>query len=157
MGLKATEYPSPSTLECWIPAEADAELWKWKKRLRSAFGMTKFSSKQQTRSGSAGVVTDPALVPLPQTPKKIEQGNLKPTTTGGVFSTTAGRSPYFQDSHMVTPRSAKRQERVDRAADNSKATENTRRGTGKSMRRRFQADDDSSSEEEGMTVMEACK
>ncbi|GMF59985.1 unnamed protein product [Phytophthora fragariaefolia] len=98
---------------------------------------------------SAGVVTDPVLVPLPQTPKKIEQGNLKLTTTGGVFSTTAGRSPYFQDSHVVTPRSAKRQERADRAADNSKATENTRRGTGKSMRRRFQANDDSSSEEEG--------
>ncbi|GMF41771.1 unnamed protein product [Phytophthora fragariaefolia] len=50
---------------------------------------------------------------------------------------------------MVTPRSAKRQERADRAADNSKATENTRRGTGKSMRRRYQADHDSSSEDEG--------
>ncbi|GMF37920.1 unnamed protein product [Phytophthora fragariaefolia] len=50
---------------------------------------------------------------------------------------------------METPCSAKRQVRADRAADNSKATENTRRGTGKSMRRRFQADDDSSSEEEG--------
>ncbi|GMF41159.1 unnamed protein product [Phytophthora fragariaefolia] len=49
---------------------------------------------------------------------------------------------------MVTPRSAKRQERVDRAADNSKATENTRRGTGKSMRRRYQPDDYSSSEGE---------
>ncbi|GMF44546.1 unnamed protein product [Phytophthora fragariaefolia] len=120
MGLKATKYPSPSTLECWIPAEAGAELWKWKKRLRSAFGMTKFSSRRQKSSSSAGVVTDPALVPLPQTPKKIEQGNLKPTTTGGVCSTTAGRSPYFQGSHMVTPRSAKRQERADRATDNSK-------------------------------------
>ncbi|GMF60210.1 unnamed protein product [Phytophthora fragariaefolia] len=98
---------------------------------------------------SAGVVTDPALVPLPQTPKKIEQGNLKPTTTAGVFSTTAERSPYFQDSHMVTPRSAMRQERADRAANNSKVTENTRRGTGRSMRRRYQADDDSSSEDEG--------
>ncbi|GMF36301.1 unnamed protein product [Phytophthora fragariaefolia] len=148
MGLKATEYPSPSTLECWIPAEAGAELWKWKQRLRSAFGMTKFSSSRQKSSSSAGVVTDPALVPLPQTPKKTEQGNLKPTTTSGVLSTTAGRSPYFQDSHMVPPRSAKRQERADRAADNSKATENTRRGTGKSMSRRYQADDDSSSEDE---------
>ncbi|GMF18422.1 unnamed protein product [Phytophthora fragariaefolia] len=147
MGLKATEHPSPSTLECWIPAEAGAELWKWKKS--SAFGMTKFSYRRQKSSGSAGVVTDPASVPLPQTPKKIEQGNLKPTTTGGEFSTTTGRSPYFQDSHMVTTRSAKRQERVDRAVDNSKATENTRRGTGKSMRRRYQPDDDSSSEDEG--------
>ncbi|GMF45633.1 unnamed protein product [Phytophthora fragariaefolia] len=50
---------------------------------------------------------------------------------------------------MVTPRSAKRQERADRAVDNSNAAESTRRGTGKSMRRRFQADDDSSREEEG--------
>ncbi|GMF53825.1 unnamed protein product [Phytophthora fragariaefolia] len=149
MGLKATEYPSPSTLECWIPAEAGAELWKWKKRLRSAFGMTKFSSRRQKSSSSARMVTDPELVPLPQTPKKIEQGNLKPTTTGGMFITTAGRSPYFQDSHMVTPRSAMRQEGADRAADNSKATENTRRGTGRSMRRRYLADDDSSSEVEG--------
>ncbi|GMF26165.1 unnamed protein product [Phytophthora fragariaefolia] len=66
-----------------------------------------------------------------------------------MFSTTTGRSPYFQDSHMVTPRSAKCQERVDRAADNSNVTENTRRGTGKSLRRRYQPDDDSSSEDEG--------
>ncbi|GMF37922.1 unnamed protein product [Phytophthora fragariaefolia] len=72
MRLKATEYPSPSALECWITAEAGAELWKWKKRLRSAFGMTKFSSRRQKSSSSAGVVTDRALVPLPQTPKKIE-------------------------------------------------------------------------------------
>ncbi|GMF53323.1 unnamed protein product [Phytophthora fragariaefolia] len=50
---------------------------------------------------------------------------------------------------MVTPRSTKRHERVDRAVDNSKATENTRRGTGKSMHRRYQTDDDSSSEDEG--------
>ncbi|GMF52017.1 unnamed protein product [Phytophthora fragariaefolia] len=50
---------------------------------------------------------------------------------------------------MVTPRSAKRQQRVDCAADNSKATENTRRSTGKSMRRRYQPDDDSSGEDEG--------
>ncbi|GMF27854.1 unnamed protein product [Phytophthora fragariaefolia] len=149
MGLKATEYPSPSTLECWIPAEAGAELWKWKKRLRSAFGKTKFSSRRQKSSSSTGVVTDPAPVPLPQTPKKIEQENLKPATTGGVFSTATRRSSYFQDSHMVTPRSVKRQERVDRAADNSKATGNTRRGTGKSMRRRYQPDDDSSREDEG--------
>ncbi|GMF45419.1 unnamed protein product [Phytophthora fragariaefolia] len=28
MGLKVTKHPSPSTLECWIPAEAGAELWK---------------------------------------------------------------------------------------------------------------------------------
>ncbi|GMF42320.1 unnamed protein product [Phytophthora fragariaefolia] len=149
MGLKGTEYPSPATLECWISAEAGAELWKWKKRLRSAFEMAKFSSRRQKSNSSAGVVTDPAQVPLLQTTKKIEQGNLKPATTGGVSSTTAGRSPYFQDSHMVTSRFAKRQERADRAADNSKATENTPRGTGRSMRRRYQADDDSSSEDEG--------
>ncbi|GMF46671.1 unnamed protein product [Phytophthora fragariaefolia] len=125
------------------PAKAGVELWKWKKRL------TKFSSWRQKSSSSAGTVTDPALVPLPQTPKMIEQGNRKPTATGGVFNTTAGRTPYFQDSYMVTPRSAMRQERVDRAADNSIATENTRRGTEKSMRRRYQAGDDSSSENQG--------
>ncbi|GMF52907.1 unnamed protein product [Phytophthora fragariaefolia] len=122
---------------------------RWKKRLRSTFGMTKFSSRRQKNSSSAGVVTDPALVPLPQPPNKIERGNLKPTTTGEVFSTTAGRSPYFQDSHMVTPSSAKHQGRNDRAAGNSKATENTRRGTGKSIRRRYQPEDDSSCDDEG--------
>ncbi|GMF20216.1 unnamed protein product [Phytophthora fragariaefolia] len=32
-GVNANEHPSPSTLECWIPAEAGAELWKWMKSL----------------------------------------------------------------------------------------------------------------------------
>ncbi|GMF27109.1 unnamed protein product [Phytophthora fragariaefolia] len=54
MGLKVTEHPSSSTLECWIPADAAVEFWKWKNRLCSAFGLTKFSGSKEQRFSRSG-------------------------------------------------------------------------------------------------------
>ncbi|OWY90754.1 hypothetical protein PHMEG_00040974 [Phytophthora megakarya] len=76
-------------------------------------------------------------LPEKETPKK---------TTRAVFG-SAEQSPYFHDSHMVTPRSESRKARVAREAEQAESTANTRPGTGRSFSRRQTADDDSSSDE----------
>ncbi|OWY93646.1 hypothetical protein PHMEG_00036885, partial [Phytophthora megakarya] len=83
---------------------------------------------------------NPANIPLPRTPKK---------TTRAVFG-SAEQSPYFHDSHMVTPRSESRKARVAREAEQAESTANTRPGTGRSSSRRQTADDDSSSDEDNL-------
>ncbi|KAG3052358.1 hypothetical protein PI125_g26170 [Phytophthora idaei] len=45
------------------------------------------------------------MVPLPETPAKVDEGSRD--FSDNVFSKRE-ESPYFQDSHMVTPRSASR-------------------------------------------------
>ncbi|OWZ01998.1 Eukaryotic/viral aspartic protease, partial [Phytophthora megakarya] len=40
MGLQAQTVPTQAVLESWIPAEAGADLWKWKRKLRVGFGVT---------------------------------------------------------------------------------------------------------------------
>ncbi|OWY90109.1 Eukaryotic/viral aspartic protease [Phytophthora megakarya] len=40
MGLQAQTVPTQGVLESWIPAEAGADLWKWKRKLRVGFGVT---------------------------------------------------------------------------------------------------------------------
>ncbi|KAG6941767.1 hypothetical protein JG688_00018498 [Phytophthora aleatoria] len=90
------EQPTPSMMEAWLPAGAAAELWKWKEKLRRAFGVTGYDS------GSRYEVTepaDPSRIPLPKTPTKPKSNAAK-----SVFTATGERSPYFQDPHMVTPR-----------------------------------------------------
>ncbi|KAI9993990.1 hypothetical protein PInf_016520 [Phytophthora infestans] len=55
---------------------------------------------------------DPSTIPLPPTPQRLVR--TPPTKRGaarGAFGTTEA-SPYFQDSHMVTPRSESRMQRV---------------------------------------------
>ncbi|KAG6621956.1 uncharacterized protein IUM83_07500 [Phytophthora cinnamomi] len=99
LGLRPLEYPSPSTLECWVPAEAGAELWKWKKRLRTAFGVNSFTLDDSRKTRATREVVDPASVPLPTTPKRTIRENPSRKPTGGVFSASGERSPYFQDSH----------------------------------------------------------
>ncbi|GMF36156.1 unnamed protein product [Phytophthora lilii] len=134
---------STSMDQSWAPAEAGAELWKWKKRLRGAFGATAFNMGRRPATHSTGEISDPSNVPLPKTPTKSTddlRGRKDPTA---VFSATGERSPYFQDSHMVTPKSANRTERVRAAADNSADTRRMNKGSGRSSRRRFQLSDDS--------------
>ncbi|GMF42244.1 unnamed protein product [Phytophthora lilii] len=82
MGLQATSRPSLSNLESWAPAEAGAELWKWKKRLRGAFGATAFNMGRRPTPHSANETTDPSKVPLPKTPTKTAEdsrGRKAPT------------------------------------------------------------------------------
>ncbi|KAG6942017.1 hypothetical protein JG688_00018356 [Phytophthora aleatoria] len=76
--------------EAWLPAEAAAELWKWKEKLRRAFGVTGCDS------GSPYEViesADPSRIPPPKTPTKPKSNEAK-----NVFTATDERSPYFQDS-----------------------------------------------------------
>ncbi|KAG6578293.1 Eukaryotic/viral aspartic protease [Phytophthora cinnamomi] len=75
LGFRPLEHPSPSTLECWVPAEAGAELWKWKKRLRTAFGVNSFTLDDSRKTRAAREVVDPASVPLPMTPKRAIREN----------------------------------------------------------------------------------
>ncbi|GMF38377.1 unnamed protein product [Phytophthora lilii] len=81
---------------------------------------------------STGETTDPSKVPLPKTPTKSTddlRGRKAPTA---VFSDTGERSPYLQDSHMVTPKSANHMERVRATADDSAYTRRTNKGSGRS-------------------------
>ncbi|KAG2772877.1 hypothetical protein PC129_g20345 [Phytophthora cactorum] len=91
-------------MEAWIPGEAAAELWK--EKLRRAFGVTgyDFGSRYEVTEPA-----DPSRIPLPKTPT-----NPKSNVAKNVFTPTGERSPYFQDSHMVTPRSTSKSERAGR-------------------------------------------
>ncbi|KAG3160713.1 hypothetical protein PC128_g20998 [Phytophthora cactorum] len=43
MGMDVHNYPSTLTLKEWLPSEAAADLHKWKKKLRTAFGVRDIS------------------------------------------------------------------------------------------------------------------
>ncbi|OWY95615.1 Eukaryotic/viral aspartic protease [Phytophthora megakarya] len=136
MGMATHAYPSKLALEGLPPSEAGAELHKWKKKLKAAFGSQGVGVGRQPVARAIGERVNPANIPLPHTPKKAT----------GTFG-SAERSPYFQDSHMVTPRSASRQTRLTKELDQDGSTENTRWGTGRRSVRR-QTRDDSSSDDE---------
>ncbi|OWY95825.1 Eukaryotic/viral aspartic protease [Phytophthora megakarya] len=138
MGMDAHAYPSSTALADWTGSEAGTELQRWKRKLKTAFGSKDVGAGRQPVDRSAGERVNPANIPLPRTPKK---------TTRAVFG-SAEQSPYFHDSHMVTPRSGSRKARVAREAEQTESTVNTRPGTGRSSSRRQTADDDSSSDED---------
>ncbi|KAG3064177.1 hypothetical protein PI124_g22633 [Phytophthora idaei] len=53
MGMDVRNYPSTPTLKEWSPSEAGADLRKWKKKLRTAFGV-KYISKGDSRCHVCG-------------------------------------------------------------------------------------------------------
>ncbi|OWZ23816.1 Eukaryotic/viral aspartic protease [Phytophthora megakarya] len=95
MGMEAHAYPSSTALADWTASEAGTELQRWKRKLKTAFGSKDVGIGRQPVAQSAGERVNPANIPLSRTPKK---------TTRAVFG-SAEQSPYFHDSHMVTPRS----------------------------------------------------
>ncbi|OWY97005.1 LOW QUALITY PROTEIN: Eukaryotic/viral aspartic protease [Phytophthora megakarya] len=112
MGMATDAYPSKIVLADWSPTEAGAGLQKWKKKLKAACGSQGVGVGRQPVARAIGKNVIPANAPLPQTPKKV---------TKNVFA-SGEQSPYFQDSHMITPRSAIRQRRlpaVDSTNDSS--------------------------------------
>ncbi|OWZ08857.1 hypothetical protein PHMEG_00018535 [Phytophthora megakarya] len=137
LGMEAHAYPSSTALADWTASEAGTELQRWKRKLKTAFGSKDVGIGRQPVARSVGERVNPATIPLPRTPKK---------TTRAVFG-SAEQSPYFHDSHMVTPRSQSRKARVAREAEQAESTANARPGTGRSSSRRQTADDDSSSDE----------
>ncbi|OWY95260.1 Eukaryotic/viral aspartic protease [Phytophthora megakarya] len=124
MGMATHAYPSKIALADWSLTEAGAELQKWKKKLKAAFG-----------SQGVGLL---ANVPLPQTPKKV---------TKNVFA-SGEQSPYFQDSHMITPRSANRQRRLVSEIQHEEHTANTHQGTSRRSTARTTRDDSSSDDDD---------
>ncbi|EGZ06488.1 hypothetical protein PHYSODRAFT_532075 [Phytophthora sojae] len=151
LGLRPTLAPSPSTLESFLPAEAGAELWQWKKKLCTTFGVTPFSLEQPKAARTNKGGADPARVPLPRTPKKTERSYSARAATGEVFSASGERSPNFQDSHMVTPPATTRNERVARGAEDSRVTRSSLRSSGRSSSRKSRYADDSSDDDDDFT------
>ncbi|OWZ04860.1 Eukaryotic/viral aspartic protease [Phytophthora megakarya] len=138
MGMEAHAYPSSTALTDRAASEAGTELQRWTREPKIAFGSKDVGAGRQPVTRSAGERVNPANIPLSRTPKK---------TTRSVFGSTE-QSPYFHDSHMVTPRSESRKARVARESEQAESTANTRPGTGRSSSRRQAVTDDSSSDED---------
>ncbi|KAG4059890.1 hypothetical protein PC123_g5182 [Phytophthora cactorum] len=118
MGMDVRSYPSNLTLKKWSPSEAGSHLHKWKKKLRAAFGVKDISKGRQPVSRVAVQTANPAMVPQPETPAKVDEGCRD--FSDNVFS-KGEELPYFQGSHMVTPRSASRARRLADDCDGSHA------------------------------------
>ncbi|KAE9316797.1 hypothetical protein PF008_g18914 [Phytophthora fragariae] len=89
-------------------------------------------------------------IPLPQTPNKSPEGSADRATTEWVFSAKTVGSPYFQDSHMVTPRSTSRADRLSRESEVNRGTRSARPGTSaRRTARRFVPREDSYDDESG--------
>ncbi|KAG2886576.1 hypothetical protein PC117_g25350 [Phytophthora cactorum] len=119
------------------------ELWKWKEKLRRALGVTGYDSGSRRETHEP---VDRSCIPLPKTPNKSKSNAAKT-----VFSATGERSPYFQDSHMVIPRSTSRSDRAARSAEESKTTIDIRRGSTRRTSRRSRVSKDSSDSDEDYT------
>ncbi|EGZ27390.1 hypothetical protein PHYSODRAFT_257508 [Phytophthora sojae] len=123
MGCEPQILPTEAALASWTPTAAATALTKWRKKLRNAFEVADVSSRGPTMLRSTSEAVDPSKVPLPATPRKG-------ATDDGVFATKGEASPYMQDSHMVTPRSTDRSERLARENEASFPTPGTRGATG---------------------------
>ncbi|GMF45070.1 unnamed protein product [Phytophthora fragariaefolia] len=118
MGLEPQTNPSEAALRDWPPAIAGKELKRWKRKPRLSFGTPDIGLKTPPTVRPKGD-TDPSQIPLPQTPKKNEHG--KESDDDGVLGVKTEGTPYFQDSHMVTPRSSNRADRLARDTEASNA------------------------------------
>ncbi|KAE9012333.1 hypothetical protein PR002_g14831 [Phytophthora rubi] len=142
MGCESQQYPSAMALADWSPTEAATALTKWKRKLRASFGATTAGGAPLVKF-PAPTEADPSRVPLPPTPQK-GTGDSKV----GVFAAKGLASPYMQDSHMVTPRSVDRSDRLAMENEASFTTPNTRRTTVRPPEKRFEAREESSDSDE---------
>ncbi|OWY96577.1 hypothetical protein PHMEG_00033125 [Phytophthora megakarya] len=138
MGCEPQTFPSDAGLDDCAPADAGTALRKWKKKLRTAFGVEEIAPGHQGVARQAFMPADPSKIQLPQTPIKSNE------TSQGVFGSK--ESPYMHESHMVTPRSVSRQERVVKENEGSKRTPNTYRSQAQQADRRYDLNEDSSDE-----------
>ncbi|GMF36216.1 unnamed protein product [Phytophthora fragariaefolia] len=114
--------------------------------LRLSFGTSDIGLKTPPTVRPKGDA-DPSQIPLPETPKKNEHG--KESDDDGVFGVKPEGTPYFQDSHMVTPRSSNRTDRLARDTEASNAQKGDARTSSGRSRRRFVPRDDSSDDNSG--------
>ncbi|KAE9188235.1 hypothetical protein PF005_g20137 [Phytophthora fragariae] len=146
MGCDSQMYPSTMGLADWSPTEAATALSKWKKKLRTAFGTTGAAVATLVFGSTTYLVqteADPSRVPLPPTPQK---GTTD--VKGGTFAAKGPASPYMQDSHMVTPRSVDRSDRLAKENEASFITPSTRRTTVRPPEKKFEAREESSDSDE---------
>ncbi|OWY94916.1 LOW QUALITY PROTEIN: hypothetical protein PHMEG_00035221 [Phytophthora megakarya] len=129
---------SEVSLNEWTEADVGTALLKWKKKVRAAFDIEEIAPGRQVIARQATGPVDPSQAPLPMTPMKQLSGN----TEDGVFGSKG--TPYMHDSHMVTPRSDDRQERITRKTEVWKPTPSTRQDTGGRRTRCYYLQDDSS-------------
>ncbi|OWZ16019.1 LOW QUALITY PROTEIN: Eukaryotic/viral aspartic protease [Phytophthora megakarya] len=120
--LQAQATPTQAVLESWIPAEAGADLWKWRRKLRVGFGVTDIHYSQPPVGKTSGGGVDPSKIPLPKTHSKGYNTGPK---SHDVFSKSGDETPYFQDSHMITPMSSGKEEQSDRDSGRANATRST--------------------------------
>ncbi|GMG17722.1 unnamed protein product [Phytophthora fragariaefolia] len=112
MGFECAAMPSEVARQIWELGDASAELTRWKRKLKDSFGVRSSTTVRKLDG------VDPSTVPLPSTPKKAPAGAgfQTPATKGDVFSKTA-ESPYFMDSHMITPKQSRGGRRIDEETD----------------------------------------
>ncbi|GMF23207.1 unnamed protein product [Phytophthora fragariaefolia] len=144
MGLEPQTYPSEAALRDWPPAIAGKELKRWKRKLPLSFGTSDIGLKTPPTVRPKGDA-DPSQIPLHQTPKKNEQG--KENDDDGVFGVRTEGTPYFQDSHMVTPRPSNRTDRLARDTEASSAQRGNARASSGRSRLRFVPRDGSSDDD----------
>ncbi|GMF28751.1 unnamed protein product [Phytophthora fragariaefolia] len=90
---------------------------------------------------------DPSQIPLPQTPKKNEHG--KESDDGGVFGVKTEGTLYFRDSHVVTPQSSNRDDRLALDTEASNSQRGDARALSGRSHRRFVSLDDYSDDDSG--------
>ncbi|GMF59099.1 unnamed protein product [Phytophthora fragariaefolia] len=100
--------PSKVALQIWELGDASAELTRWKHKMKDSFGVRSSTTVRKLDG------VNPSTVPLPSTPKKAPAGGGRqtPATMGDVFRKTA-ESPYFMDSHMITPKKSRGGRRIN--------------------------------------------
>ncbi|OWY96550.1 hypothetical protein PHMEG_00033156, partial [Phytophthora megakarya] len=136
MGCEPQRFPSDVALDDWAPADADTALRKWNKKLRAAFGVEEIAPGRQVVARQAFMPADSSQVPLPQTPVKQNESSTC------VFGSKG--CPYMHESHMVTRRSASRQDRVVKENEASRPTPNTYKGPSQQPDRRYDLNEDPS-------------
>ncbi|GMF32096.1 unnamed protein product [Phytophthora fragariaefolia] len=146
MGLEPQTNPSEAAFRDWPPAIAGKEPKRWKRKLRLSFETSGIGLKTRPTVRPKGDA-DPSQIPLRQTPKKNEQG--KESDDDGVFGVKMGGTPYFQDSHMVTPRSSNRPDRLARDTEAYNAQRGNARASSGRSHQRFVPRDDSSDDDSG--------
>ncbi|GMF47804.1 unnamed protein product [Phytophthora fragariaefolia] len=146
MGLEPQTNPSEGAPRDWPPAIAGKELKRWKRKLRLSFGTSDIGLQTPPTVRPKGDA-DPSQIPLPQTPKKNEHG--MESDDDRMFGVKTEGTPYFQDSHMVTPRSSNRAHRLARDIEASNAKRGNARASSGRSRRRFVPRDDSSDDDSG--------
>uniref|UniRef100_H3H7J3 Eukaryotic/viral aspartic protease n=1 Tax=Phytophthora ramorum TaxID=164328 RepID=H3H7J3_PHYRM len=143
MGCEPQVFPSEADLRAWTPEDAATALRKWKQKLRSAFGVAEAGVSRPPNVRHASDPVDPSMIPLPVTPGRHPRGS----TEAGIFSAQGATSTYFQDSHMVTPRSVSRTERLAREAEGYRTAPTAGRSASRTPSRRYDLRDDSSDED----------